>query len=246
MMSSSDALMNASTAVTETLRRTTALMQQELERSDLSTQMLGAYFRFSSVIHPNYACTEESTQTMTMTSDLYSSFSTLLNSSKSLVIALEKADWLDRLLMLLSLGFFFLAVAYIIKKRVIDKGFWLAFWWVRYIPLPRQAGGLSSGSQNAVSSLPSMIPPSASSDISLVSTSAISATAGAVSSAFTSPYGAFSAPPHNAPSNTIEKLIKDARGSSLVEDGVGGNMAQPIASGPEPMVNREASARQEL
>ncbi|KAF8325881.1 Sec20-domain-containing protein [Cantharellus anzutake] len=122
---SGDALMNASAAVTQALRRTTVLMQQELERSVLSTQML-----------------EDSTQTMTVTSDLYSSFSTLLNTSKTLVTALEEADWLDRLLILSSLAFFLLVVAYIIKKRIIDKGLWLAFWWVKYVPLPR-AGGSS-------------------------------------------------------------------------------------------------------
>jgi hypothetical protein len=37
-----DPLMNASEAVTDALRRTTQLMQQELERSVLSTQLLGA------------------------------------------------------------------------------------------------------------------------------------------------------------------------------------------------------------
>jgi len=36
-----DAVMHASEATTEALRQTTQLMQQELERSILSTQMLG-------------------------------------------------------------------------------------------------------------------------------------------------------------------------------------------------------------
>ena len=38
-----DALMAANNNVTEALRRTTALMQAELERSVLSQQMLGNY-----------------------------------------------------------------------------------------------------------------------------------------------------------------------------------------------------------
>lgn len=73
---------------------------------------------------------------MTRTSDIYTSFGTLLTTSKTLVTALEKSDWLDRLLILSSLAFFLLVVAYVLKKRIIDKGLWLAFWWVKYLPLP--------------------------------------------------------------------------------------------------------------
>jgi len=211
--------MNASAAVTDALRRTTVLMQQELERSALSTRMLGTSLGLPLVIHYNYSCTEESTQTMAMTSDLYSSFSMLLNASKGLVTSLEKADWLDRLLILLSLSFFLLVVAYIIKKRVIDKGLWLAFWWVRYLPLPRRGGGLSPTSQNALSTLPQMAP--ASSETLLVSITAMSTTAGIAYSAFSSPYGTFSAPPSTAPSNTIETLtevVREAQRGSMVED----------------------------
>ncbi|KDQ11792.1 hypothetical protein BOTBODRAFT_35042 [Botryobasidium botryosum FD-172 SS1] len=112
-----DALMRTSNNVTEALRRTTATMQQELERSVLTTQML-----------------DESSRTLHATSDLYTTFSTLLTTSKTLVTALEKADWLDRLLLLSSLAFFFLTLAYVMKKRVIDRGIWLAFWWAKYVP----------------------------------------------------------------------------------------------------------------
>lgn len=129
--------MHASEAVTDALRQTTQLMQQELERSVLSTQILGSHLCsiliFISLTHRS---PEESTRTMTTTSDIYTAFGTLLTTSKNLVTALEKADWLDRLLILSSLTFFLLVVAYIIKKRVIDKGLWLAFWWVKYLPLP--------------------------------------------------------------------------------------------------------------
>jgi len=112
-----DALMRTSNNVTEALRRTTATMQQELERSVLTTQML-----------------DESSRTLHATSDLYTTFSTLLTTSKTLVTALEKADWLDRLLLLSSLACFFLTLAYVMKKRIIDKGLWLAFWWAKYVP----------------------------------------------------------------------------------------------------------------
>lgn len=43
---SGDALMKANDDVTETLRRTISLMQGELEKSVLSTQMFGMYPRF--------------------------------------------------------------------------------------------------------------------------------------------------------------------------------------------------------
>ncbi|KAF9511987.1 hypothetical protein BS47DRAFT_1128438 [Hydnum rufescens UP504] len=121
---SEDALMNANAAVTDTLRRTTQLMHQEIERSVLSTQML-----------------EESTRTLSMTSDLYTMFGSLMDTSKTLVTALEKSDWLDRLLILSSLAFFLLVVAYILKKRIIDKGIWLAFWWIKYLPLGKLTAG---------------------------------------------------------------------------------------------------------
>lgn len=132
--------MHASEAATEALRQTTQLMQQELERSISSTQMLGLLPSLSSrlVTSPSFFFddTEESTRTMSTTSDLYTIFGTFLTTSKHLVTTLEKSDWLDRLLILSSLAFFLLAVAYIIKKRVIDKGLWLAFWWIKYLPLP--------------------------------------------------------------------------------------------------------------
>ena len=98
---------------------------------------------------------EESTQTMTMTSDLYTMFRSLLDTSKTLVTALEKSDWLDRLLLLSSLAFFLLVVAYILKKRVIDKGIWLAFWWVKYLPLPKSSA--SSTPPSILSSQPQVL-----------------------------------------------------------------------------------------
>lgn len=129
--------MSANDAVTDALRRTTQLMHQELERSVLSTQMLGMCMANNTSSCPTLSrLLDESTKTMTSTSDVYSSFSTLLTTSKTLVTALEKSDWLDRLLILSSLAFFLLTVAYILKKRIIDKGLWLAFWWVKYLPLP--------------------------------------------------------------------------------------------------------------
>ena len=112
---------------------------------------------------------------MSATSDLYTIFGTLLTTSKNLVTALEKSDWLDRLLILSSLVFFLLAVAYILKKRVIDKGIWLAFWWVKYLPFPTSrslATPATPSPQGALSQTKEFVTAAA----SLVATSLIVAT----------------------------------------------------------------------
>ncbi|KIM67289.1 hypothetical protein SCLCIDRAFT_179192 [Scleroderma citrinum Foug A] len=76
-----DALMTATNNVTETLQRTMGLMQKELERSVLSSQLL-----------------ETSTATLQSTSQHHDSLSILLGSSRELITALQKTDTLDRLL----------------------------------------------------------------------------------------------------------------------------------------------------
>ncbi|KAF8316838.1 Sec20-domain-containing protein [Clavulina sp. PMI_390] len=142
-----DAVMHASEAVTDALRQTTQLMQQELERSILSTQLL-----------------EESTKTMQSTSDLYTTFGTLLTTSKTLIASLQQADWLDRMIIFSSLAIFLLAVAYIVKKRVIDRGLWLAFWWVKYLPMPKRSAAQVAVNvgKATLSSVSSSTPPPAS------------------------------------------------------------------------------------
>ena len=59
---------------------------------------------------------------MQMTSDQYSTFSTLLTTSKALISSLERADMLDRLILLFAFIFFCLCCAWIVKRRVLDKG----------------------------------------------------------------------------------------------------------------------------
>ncbi|EJC99303.1 Sec20-domain-containing protein [Fomitiporia mediterranea MF3/22] len=115
-----DALMKASNDVTETLRRTIGLMQGELERSVLSYQML-----------------EQSTATLRATSTQHDVLSFATHASKQLITALEKADWLDRLLILAALAFFVLVVLYILKQRILDRGIRIAFWWTRFLPSAR-------------------------------------------------------------------------------------------------------------
>ncbi|EUC54618.1 Sec20-domain protein [Rhizoctonia solani AG-3 Rhs1AP] len=99
-----DKLMAASDDVTEALRRTTRLMQQELERSVLSTQML-----------------QESSNTLRSTTDVYASLDNLMDISQVLIKALQRADWMDRIIIGLSFSVFLLTMAYIVKKRVLDR-----------------------------------------------------------------------------------------------------------------------------
>lgn len=60
--------------------------------------------------------------------------------SKHLITALEKADWLDRILILSAFMFFVLVVLFIFKQRFIDRGLRIALWWTKFIPLPDFSG----------------------------------------------------------------------------------------------------------
>jgi len=112
-----DALMRANNDVTEALRRTIGLMQGELERSVLSTQML-----------------DSSTATLRSTSATHDALDSVLILSKHLITALEKADKMDRLLIIAGMVFFFLVILFILKQRVVDRGLRIAFFWTRFIP----------------------------------------------------------------------------------------------------------------
>ncbi|KDQ58738.1 hypothetical protein JAAARDRAFT_57628 [Jaapia argillacea MUCL 33604] len=112
-----DVLMKANSDVTDALRRTINLMQNELERSVLSSQML-----------------EQSSATLRSTSSTYDTLNMFLGTSKELVTILEKSDWLDRLLIISALVFFFVVTLFIVKQRVIDRGLRVALWWTRFIP----------------------------------------------------------------------------------------------------------------
>ncbi|VDC00158.1 unnamed protein product [Peniophora sp. CBMAI 1063] len=112
-----DALMKANNDVTDAMRCTLALMQGELERSVLSAQML-----------------ESSTASLKSTADTHDVLTNLLGTSKQLITALEKTDWMDRLLILAALAFFLLVVLFILKQRILDRGLRIAFFWTRFIP----------------------------------------------------------------------------------------------------------------
>ncbi|KAF8637923.1 hypothetical protein AX17_002544 [Amanita inopinata Kibby_2008] len=99
-----DALMKTHNDVTEALRGTINLMQGELERSVLSTQILDA-----------------SSASLRETSSTHDTLTNLTGTSKQLITALEKSDWLDRLLIISAFASFLLVVLFIVKQRVIDR-----------------------------------------------------------------------------------------------------------------------------
>ncbi|RIB28304.1 Sec20-domain-containing protein [Gigaspora rosea] len=112
---SEDALLHSASDVTDALRRTTQLMQQEIERSAYSAKIL-----------------DESSRALKSTYSEYRGFSSVLRGSKQLITKLEQIDWTDRLLILFGLFVFVLVVLYILKKRVWNTGFgwmsWFASW----------------------------------------------------------------------------------------------------------------------
>jgi protein transport protein SEC20 len=57
-----------------------------------------------------------------------------MGTSKQLITALEKSDWMDRLLILFGLLVFFMVVLFILKQRILDRGLRVALWWTRFIP----------------------------------------------------------------------------------------------------------------
>jgi protein transport protein SEC20 len=109
--------MKTNSDVTDALRRTVSLMQAELERSVLTTQML-----------------DSSTASLRSTSLQHDALNSVMSTSKQLITALEKSDWLDRILIISGFVFFLLVVLFILKQRIIDRGFKIAFWWTKFLP----------------------------------------------------------------------------------------------------------------
>ncbi|KIJ61899.1 hypothetical protein HYDPIDRAFT_115400 [Hydnomerulius pinastri MD-312] len=128
-----DVLMKANDNVTETLQRTIGLMQKELERSVLSTQLL-----------------ETSTSSLKSSSETHDTLSLFLGTSKQLVTALEQTDWLDRILIISALVFFGLVVLFVLQQRIVARGLRIAFWWTRFLPSAGPGSGASAGSLKVV------------------------------------------------------------------------------------------------
>jgi len=115
--------MRTTHTLTTALQRTEQRLRSELERSVLSTQLL-----------------QSSTSTLRQTSNAHSNLTSLLDTSRGLITALERTDWFDRFLIFLALAVFIGTCAWIVKVRVVDRALWLGFWWVKYLPFPGQGG----------------------------------------------------------------------------------------------------------
>lgn len=57
-----------------------------------------------------------------------------MGTSKQLITALEKSDWLDRVLIFSAFAFFILVVLFIVKQRILDRSLRVALWWTRFLP----------------------------------------------------------------------------------------------------------------
>ncbi|EED83128.1 predicted protein [Postia placenta Mad-698-R] len=170
-----DALMKANTDVTEALQRTLTLMQGELEKSVLSIQLL-----------------DSSTAALRSTLSTHDVLDGLLTTSKHLITALEKSDWLDRMLVLAGLVFFVLTVAFILKQRLVDRSLRIAFWWTRFLPDFSSDAGLlyAEEGKRAVSSAVSSV---------VATTSAVAGSVAAVTASATpSAFNETTSPPSSA------------------------------------------------
>ncbi|KAJ7512673.1 Sec20-domain-containing protein [Mycena galericulata] len=150
-----DALMAASDDVTHAMQRTLALLQGELERSVLSAQMLA-----------------DSTATLRSTSSTQDALTSVMDTSKTLITALEKSDWLDRVLIFAALAFFILVVLFILKQRIFDRGIRIAFWWTRFVPDFSGDTQLLSMEKGSATALSTVVTSSAASAISVLASSA--------------------------------------------------------------------------
>lgn len=101
-----------------------------------------------------------------------------MSTSKQLVTALEKSDWLDRVLILSAFMFFFLVILFILKQRILDRGMRVAFWWTRFLPdfsgdaelLQMGKGDVISGTSSVASMIASPVSVAAASLISTTAT----------------------------------------------------------------------------
>ncbi len=99
----------------------------------------------------------------------------MLGASKQLITALEKADWLDRILIFAGLAFFALVVLFILKQRIVDRGLRVAFWWTRLLPSRDQGDTLLAAREVTVEK-----GYTASQSVAEVAASTLAATAAAV------------------------------------------------------------------
>jgi len=111
-----NSFVTAASDVTLALKRTHALLEQELEKSNLSLETL-----------------EHSSQTLRQLEHRYSAFDVLLNGSKRLIIELERADKWDRWMIYAGLAVFGLVCMWILYKRLLRGPLGLILWGARKI-----------------------------------------------------------------------------------------------------------------
>ncbi|WWC71621.1 uncharacterized protein I206_105579 [Kwoniella pini CBS 10737] len=109
-MGGDDELQTKTNEVTIALKRTTELMQIELEKSVLSIQTL-----------------DSSTQNLISTSNLYQNYKSILNNSNQIIKLIEKSNFFDKILILSFLSFFLIIIGFIIKRRIFNKTFGFLF-----------------------------------------------------------------------------------------------------------------------
>ncbi|KAF5379216.1 hypothetical protein D9615_005882 [Tricholomella constricta] len=189
-----DALMKANDDVTDALRRTIGLMQGELERSVLSTQMLDA-----------------STASLRATSTTHDTLTNLMGTSKQLITALEKSDWIDRVLIISGFVFFILVVLFIVKERILDRSLRVALWWTRFLP-DFSADKALLNMEKGSSMLPSA---TVSLSVAVVATSSSTSISDTFTTTLTPPKGVDIA--GAGPSSMLEKLYSDVTYSASSE-----------------------------
>lgn len=106
-----NSLLTAANDVTIALKRTHALLEQELEKSTLSLETL-----------------DHSSQTLRQLEHQYSAFDVLLRGSKRLIIELEQADKWDRWMIYGGLAVFGLTCLWIVYKRILRGPLGLVIW----------------------------------------------------------------------------------------------------------------------
>ncbi|KAJ7728421.1 Sec20-domain-containing protein [Mycena maculata] len=178
-----DALMAAKDNVTEAMQRTLTLLQGELERSVLSSQMLA-----------------DSTATLRTTSSTHDTLTSVMDTSKHLITALNKADRLDRVLIFAALLFFILVVLFILKQRLFDRAMRAAFWWTRFIPdFGGDAQSLNMDKSSATALSTTLITSSAAYAASVLTSS---------SNILDSPSGTIESTPEISLDTTVESVIQ--------------------------------------
>lgn len=140
-----------------------------------------------------------------MTNDQYTTFSGLLNVSKAIITSLERADYIDRLLIVAALLFFVLVCAFIIKRRVLDKGLRIVSFVGRLVP----RGAKSKASQSAIKSASSLASVAMSTATALLSTAS---TIAAVASS------SVSASSSNSASETMASPIPEATSTPIIDE----------------------------